>query len=380
MNKLKFALSLVLLFAVLAVIITVLFCSIRITTGPVVFECGTDEYAVVWSTSLKGSGYVKYTYEGEEKVIWDTKGGTIATDDTVHMVKVPKNELRNNTYSVGSQYVFLKASYMAYKGRTVESEEFLFSGTEKQDDIRALCISDIHGMTEEMKKSVSHFEETPDIIFMIGDISSEMIFKSQFEKNILRNAYILSGGSIPVVYTRGNHETRGEFSAQMLDYFPTNTGEFYFTFDFGGISALVLDSGEDKEDDHREYSGLVDFSSYRKKELKWLTSLEKEDFDGKYKIVLCHHPLIDTEYFGKDWETPLKNLGMDLVVGGHYHESRIVEGDLPRLIDGGKLKDMNDGEKTKWAASMMHFKDGKIAMKTVNLNGETILSEELEVK
>ena len=85
-------------------------------------------------------------------------------------------------------------------------------------------------MTEEMKKSVSYFEDTPDIIFMIGDISSEMIFKSQFEKNILRNAYILSGGSIPVVYTRGNHETRGEFSSQMLDYFPTNTGEAFNTY------------------------------------------------------------------------------------------------------------------------------------------------------
>ncbi len=378
MNKLKFALSFISVFAVLAVIVVAFFLSIRITTGPVVFECGTDEYAVVWATSLKGSGYVKYTYEGEEKILWDSQGGAIATDDKVHMVKVPKNELQNNTYSVGSQYVMLKMGYFAFKGKTVESEKIAFGGEEKQDDIKALSISDIHGMTNEMMKSVSYFEEKPDIIFMIGDISSELVYKSGFISEILGNAAVLSGGEVPVVYVRGNHETRGEFASQMIQYFPTSTGEYYFTFDFGGASFLVLDSGEDKEDDHKEYSGLVDFSSYREKELKWINSFEKEDFDGKYKIVLCHHPLIDTEYFGKDWETPLKNLEMDLVVGGHYHESRFVDGDLPRLIDGGKHDDAEGNG--SWAATMLYLKDGKISVKTINLDGETILSEEIEVK
>lgn len=380
MNKTKFALSLLALILGLAVIFGAFFLSIRITAGPVVFECGTDEYAVVWATSLKGSGYVKYTYEGEEKLVWDAQGGTIATDDTVHMVRVPKNELKNNTYSVGSQYVMLKMGYHAFRGKTVESEKIAFSGEEREDDIRALSISDIHEMPEEMKEALSYFKETPDVIFMIGDISSEMIFKSQFEKNILKNAHTLSGGSIPVVYTRGNHETRGEFSAQMLDYFPTNTGEFYFTFDFGGISALVLDSGEDKEDDHKEYSGLVDFSSYREQELQWINSLKKEDFDGKYKIVLCHDPVIGTDYFGADWETPLKNLEMDMVIGGHLHQSKLIDGELPRFVDCGKYKDANENDKVKWAASMMHFKDGKISMLTINNEGETLLNEKIEVK
>lgn len=378
MNKIKFALSAALVFAVLIVIIAAFFLSIRITTGPVVFECGGDEYAVVWSTSLKGSGYVKYTYEGEEKIIWDAPGGTIATDDTVHMVKVPKQELRNNTYSVGSRYVMLKMGYHALKGKTVESEKIAFGGEEKEDGITALSISDIHGMTKEMMASVAHFEQTPDIIFMIGDISSELIFKSAFEKNILKNASLLSKGEVPVAYVRGNHETRGEYSSQMLQYFPTNTGEYYFTFDFGGLSVLALDSGEDKEDDHREYSGLVDFSSYREQELKWINSLKKDDFDGKYKIVLCHNPAIDSAYFGKDWQTPLENLEMDLLVGGHEHQSRMIEGKLPRFVDCGKYKDAE--ENTKWAASMLHFNDGKISMLTINNEGETILDEVIEVK
>lgn len=378
MNKLKVILPIVAVILVSVIAVVVLFFSIRITTGPVIFECGGDEYAVVWATSLKGSGYVKYIYNGEEKIVWDSKSGTIATDDSIHMVKVPKEELKNNTYRVGSQYVMLKMGYHALKGKTVESDEIRFNGDEKQDDIRALCISDIHGETKQMQQSLSYFTETPDIIFMIGDISSEMIFKSQFEKNILRNASILSGGSIPVIYTRGNHETRGEFSSQMLDYFPTNTGEFYFTFDFGALSVLVLDSGEDKDDDHKEYSGLVNFASYRQQELNWISSLKKEDFDGRYKIVLSHDPVIGTDYFGKDWETPLKNLEMDMVIGGHLHESKFIDGELPRFVDCGKCKDEND--KDKWAASMVTFKNGKISMLTINNEGKTLLSEETEVK
>ncbi len=377
MNKLKVVLPIVAVALVSVIAVVALFFSIRITTGPVVFECGGDEYAVVWATSLKGSGYVKYTYNGEEKTVWDSKGGTIATDDTIHMVKVPKQELKNNTYCVGSQYVMLKMGYHALKGKTVESDEIHFNGAEKQDDIRALCISDIHGETKQMQQSLSYFSETPDIIFMIGDISSELIFKSQFEKNILRNAFILSGGSTPVVYTRGNHETRGEFSSQMLHYFPTNTGEFYFTFDFGELSVLVIDSGEDKEDDHVEYSGLVNFAAYREQELEWINSLKKEDFDGRYKIVLSHDPVIGTDYFGKDWETPLKDLDMDIVIGGHLHESKFIDGELPRFVDCGKHKD--ESEKDKWAASMVTLKDGKISMLTINNDGETLLNEKIEV-
>lgn len=376
MNKCKTLLSIFAVFLVFGAIVAAFFLSIRITTGPVVFECGTDEYAVVWSTSLKGNGYVKYTYDGEEKVIWDAQGGAIATDDTVHMVKVPKEELQNNTYSVGSQYVMIKMGYQALKGRTVESEKISFGGEEKADDIKALSVSDIHEMTKEMTQSLSHFKDKPDVIFMIGDISSELVLKSTFQKQILKNASILSGGEVPVVYVRGNHETRGEFASQMIQYFPTSTGEYYFTFDFGGISALVLDSGEDKEDNHKEYSGLVNFASYRKQELKWLKSLDKDYFDGKYKIVLCHDPLIDTDYFGEDWETPLKKLEMDMVIGGHLHESKLIEGELPRFVDCGKYEDENG--KTKWAASMVTFKEGKISMLTINNEGETLLEEEIE--
>ncbi len=118
----------------------------NISVEPAVFDCGGDYYSVVWATNGKGSGYVTYTYEGKEKNVWETSGGLIKTDDTIHSVKIPKSELQGNTYKVGSQRVGFKFGYNAFKRRTVESKEYNFNGTPKQDDIKILSISDVHYM------------------------------------------------------------------------------------------------------------------------------------------------------------------------------------------------------------------------------------------
>lgn len=344
----------------------------KIKVQPAVFDIGGDNYCIIFESSLKGSGYVRYTYNGTEKTVWDATSGIIATHDTVHKIIVPKEELRNNTYVAGTQYVPFKYAYTAKTGNIAESEPICFKGEEKEDDIKILAITDIHEMEKEVKEAVAHFDDDFDMVVMLGDITSNFEKKEKFTDHVLTDAAFLSKGEIPVVYTRGNHETRGEYASQLLQYFPTVTGEFYYTFDFGGLSAIVLDSGEDKEDSHKEYSGLIDFSSYREKEYKWITSLNAEDFTGKYKIVFCHFPKIE-DHFGMNWMTPLKDLGFSLVVGGHHHTSELFDLELPALDACGKYKD-------GWAATSLTLKDGNIRMLTINTEGETILDETIAVE
>lgn len=350
---------------------------IRITVEPAVFDCGDEYYAVVWVTSTKGSGYVKYTYNGEEKVIWDTSTGIVNTDDTIHSVLVPKEELQGNKYKVGSQYVGYKYGYNAALGKTVESKEYSFRGIPKDDGIKFLSISDIHYMEKEMKKSLEYFaDETPDFVVMLGDITSTLETKSQFTDYFLKDAAYLSQSVIPIVYARGNHETRGEFGAELINYLPTETDDFYFTFDFGSLGAVVIDSGEDKEDSHEEYDGLIQFEEYRNREYNWLTSLEKSEFENcRYKIAFSHNPKI-SNYFGKDWTAPLKALDMDLIIGAHYHRTEFIEaeGELPIFIDGGKC-----GDKV-WAASMVTLENDTIRMLTIDNNGNTLLDKTINVE
>lgn len=346
--------------------------SIKIMAGPAVFECG-DAYAVVWATSAKGSGKIIIEKDGKEKVFWDAKSGDIKTHDKVHVVKVAKDELIGCTYRVWSQRVNYKWGYDSFIGNTVSSDKIKFGGQPKKDNINILCVSDVHDRSKEMYQSIEFFKEKPDMLALIGDISSEVEYKNRYIKGILVHAGNITKGEIPIVYARGNHETRGEFASQMINYFPHSTGEFYFTFNFGDVSAIVLDPGEDKEDDHPEYSGLVDFSSYREQEYNWLCSLKKEDFPGKYLVVFSHDPTIKS-HFGKDWTVPLNELEADIIVGGHLHISDFRDEKPPVYIECGKRQKTDE-----FAAGMLTLNNGKIEMLTINNKGETLLNKTIEI-
>jgi hypothetical protein len=75
---------------------------------------------------------------------------------------------------------------------------------------------------------------------------------------------------LPLVYVRGNHDTRGSFARHLLDYFPTDTGRYYYSFNHAGVAFLVLDGGEEKGDENVEYAGLVEFEPYLRQEVQWL--------------------------------------------------------------------------------------------------------------
>lgn len=339
----------------------------KISVSPAVFEYGGDDYCVIWETSKKGAGYVKYTYEGEEVVRYDEAGGVIRTDDTIHRVFVPREELRENDYVVGSQYVGFKQAYDAIKGETVESDAIRFGGAEKEDDIKILSVSDIHGAEFFLYRAVSRLDYTPDLIVLLGDAASQMETKAQFSGKVLENAAKLSGGSVPVAFVRGNHEARGEFAPRLKDYLPASQDGLYYSFDFGALSAVALDTGEDKEDSDREYGGLADFETYRAREQKWIDSLRSDDFGGKYKLVFAHIPDISA-FFGRDWAGPFREMGFDLQVSAHLHEAKFTDGELPVLVDGGT-------QIAGFLVSTIVLKDGKIEVTVTNFLGKTVLSE-----
>ena len=90
---------------------------------------------------------------------------------------------------------------------------------------------------------------------------------------------MLTPAGIPIFATRGNHENRGSFSPSFLDYFPTSTGEVYYTFRQGPAYFVVLDCGEDKPDSDIRYYGLSTTDAYREQEARWLKGVvESEEY------------------------------------------------------------------------------------------------------
>lgn len=109
---------------------------------------------------------------------------------------------------------------------------------------------------------------------MLGDCAPALMSEDDIADYILDFAAELSGGSMPVIYVRGNHETRGRAAAELAECIGYN--QFYYTTSLGNYDFVVLDSCEDKEDSHPEYGGMVDYQNYRTDMVEWLESLEKQ--------------------------------------------------------------------------------------------------------
>lgn len=338
-----------------------------IDTPAAVFESGDDMYTVIWTTTKKGSGYITYSYAGKDYTVTDQVSGNIRTDDTIHSVRVPKAHLDRNTYTYHSESVPFKFGYFAFKGKTVSSEPVEFGGYSDGETVRFLVLSDIHAEMGPVLEAVSHFSEKPSMIILNGDIVSSMEFKSNFVK-ILSYAAELTGGKIPAAYIRGNHEPRGEFAANTAQYFKTSTGGLYYTFNYGPVWAIAGDSGEDKEDSHKEYSGLVDFTQYIADETKWLNALEPDTAEGNlYRLCFVHQPYLD--FYGNDWISPLSDKGIQAVISGHTHSLVLdyKEGSAPfhRIIDGGKSEEFG------YIATMLTFEGENMNLRSVRADGTT---------
>ena len=327
----------------------------RIDSEASVFESGDDMYTVIWSTSLPGTGYVTYEYEGEEYTVWDEQYAIIRSTDSVHSVRIPKEHLDNNTYTYHSQHVGTKRAYVAVKGRTVSSDPVEFRGYTGQDEIHTLLLSDIHENPDNAEKAMKNFDVPADLLIMNGDEVSLMTTERKF-KQVLTYAHRFSKGEIPVIYTRGNHENRGEYSIPSVEIFKTTTGGMYYTCNYGPISFLCLDTGEDKKDTDWTYSSLVDLTTYIGEETAWMESLTPDE-DAEYRIAVGHMPNADNRY-GYDWTDTLEWLGIDLYIAAHKHRISYEynKGKFPfyQMIDGGKSRDDD------YLATMLTFSGDEI--------------------
>ena len=356
-----------------ALSLPVLSINFKFDTESAVFESGDGMYTVMWTTTRPGSGYVTYTFGGKDYTVYDAVGGNIRSTDTIHSVRVPKAHIDNNTYTYHSQYVGTKQAYTAVKGKTIDSKPVDFAGYKGESEINALVIADVHDGPDRSEKAMKYFDKTPSIIILDGDMSSQMETKKDFI-NILKYAHQFSEGKIPVAYARGNHEPRGEYASEMLRYFRTTTGGLYYTFSYGPLWAVVLDSGEDKEDGNGEYNGLVDFRSYIAEETKWLANVEAPD--SPYRIAVSHKPELD-DLDGNQWLGMLGNIGTDAVISGHWHtlDLHFREGSAPfyRFITGP------DSDSSNAAAAMFTFSEGGIKAVAYNWKGECLADESFPI-
>ena len=327
--------------------------------GPYLQWPGPDSITVRWLTQSPCFSWVVY---GEDKDKMDRKAeaftdGLVQAYNTVHVITLKGLEPgKQYYYRICSRKIDDFQPYKVTYGTTFESERYTCrTAGPEAERISFLVFNDIHDRPESFPLLLQYQGEGErDFIFLNGDMFDYQTDEDQLVKHLLQPLGGLPART-PFFFSRGNHEARGKFARHLPDYFNGEDPRFFFSFQYGPMYAIVLDSGEDKADDSPEYFGLVDFDRYRVMQAEWLKEeVKKKAFrKAKYKVVFSHIPLYNAgEWHGtmhcrEVWGSILNDAGIDLLVSGHTHVYGVHPAEkgkhnYPIVIGGGP----KDGKRT----------------------------------
>lgn len=277
-----------------------------------------------------------------ENEYYDDSNGILRSGRLTHKMTVPMAELEAaRSYTVRWRKMIERKPYRSEVGEIEEYTSAFRPIDPNKERINIYNIADAHNRVDGPINAGKYFERTGeelDLLLLNGDIPNHSGDVAYFEA-IHRIAAGVTGGEIPVVFARGNHDTRGVCAELIEDYTPTDNGVSYYTFRLGPVWGIVMDCAEDKPDDHVEYAHTICCEDFRRRETRWLEALcnaEKPEYsDGgiKYKIVVVHNPFterrnppfdIEEDTFAH-WASLLReNVKPHLMICGHVHKCYVT--------------------------------------------------------
>lgn len=288
------------------------------TYGTVVYAV-EDNYQIVFSTSDSAMAWVEI--DGE--CYYDLYAGSMKSIDRVHKVEVPQTVLDSaGSYSIHAKQMIYRGPFGGYTGPEI-SESYAFHPVDTADGLDYFALSDVH---EAVDAAAAAAEGAHDFIVLIGDLVS-MVETEKDAQLANELAHKITGGEIPVIYARGNHEIKGEYSEDLWKYVGAKGQDYYYSVTLGtDVFCLVLDMGEDHEDDWWEYYGTAQFDLYRQEQTEFLEEiLENGEFEKyRYRLALCHIPTqhVDNKFesFKQEWTRLLNEMDIDMCLSGHKHK------------------------------------------------------------
>lgn len=315
--------------------------AIDIVYGPYLQEVTQTEATIVWVTNQKAISWVEVAPNDTQNFYAESRPAFYQTYlgkrvlGKVHKIKV--QGLQPGTvyrYRVLSKEIISQKGHVISYGTVASTDVYsrpalTFQTLDpEKETLKIAVVNDIHGDNSLLTSLLQHTKkENMDFVFFNGDMVSHMENEEQLFTGFINTAVQLFASEIPFFFVRGNHESRGDFADQYLNYFPTSTRKPYYAFRDGPAYFIVLDGGEDKPDDDIEYYGLSDFDQYRIEQAEWLKQImQGPDFkEALFRVVLIHVPPIQSTWHGplhvNKLFAPILNDGkIDLMICGHTHE------------------------------------------------------------
>jgi len=325
----------------------------KILTGPYLQTNFGNSISILWITSKNSASWVEYgeTADKMDKKAYGRSELGLKPAGRLNCVKL-ENLQPGATYfyKIVSREIIDFQPYKLTYGDSVSgaAESFVNTNVAKEE-ISFVMINDIHDRPKSIPQLLDLDKGNKrDFIFFNGDVFDYQTDEKQIIDHMLQPCVDYFAKTTPFVYVRGNHETRGKFARDFAAYFD-HVG--YTAFTLGPVRFVILDTGEDKEDTHPVYAGIVDFDRYREEQAVWLEhEVNRKEFkNAPFRIVMMHIP---PRYSGDAhgavhctqlFEPIMNRAKVDLVLSGHTHQYK-VHGPAPKLnsypiIIGGGPKD-----------------------------------------
>lgn len=303
----------------------------RFDSTPVVYAV-EDNYQIVFTTTARSTAWVEI--DGVEYNA--SYAGYRTSEDRVHKVTVPMDKLDNaKSYTINSRAMILRGPYSAFQGHT-KSKEYNWRGVDNDGEFNYYVLSDTH--TEYLKPIAAggYFGDKLDLLICCGDTANWL----DTGADVAYGLKIMGGitkGEIPVVYARGNHETKGLIADELYKYVGSVNEKFYYTFRLKNVWGVVLDLGEDHADDWKEFYDASRFDEYRAEQTEFLDGIiadKDNEYDAEgvdYRIAVCHMPITfmyrndDAKEYKEDWIERLNQMKLTMCYGGHRHQLMYVD-------------------------------------------------------
>ena len=311
----------------------------RFTYEPVVYAV-EDTYQIVFTTNHPSTAWVEI--DGE--AYYELYAGSMKSKDTVHKITVPQEKLdAAKAYSIHGEKMIYRGPFGGFKGEEI-SKTYTFRPVNSADGLVYYTMTDVHHAREGAVAAARSVENL-DFLVILGDSVGMMDYEEDVQfTNLL--AHDVTGGQIPVVYARGNHEIKGAYAELLHKYVGSKNESFYYWFTLSDVFGITLDLGEDHDDGWWEYYGTDRFTLYHEEQTKFLRELveTKPYEDYHYTLVACHIPIQfvnsrkDHVEVKGEWTELLNQIQPDLAVYGHQHDLYpFLEGQDTMYNDAGKL-------------------------------------------
>ena len=333
---------------------------------------------LVWETTIPAYSWVEYGTDTlnlkQKRLIID---GQAEFNESIHKIRL-EDLISGQTYyyRVCSQEILQYKAYSKKFGHIAKSEFYSFTMPDAEtDSFTAVIFNDLHQRPNVFQALLKQVEKVDyDFVVFNGDCIDDPANHDQATRFIKLLTEGVHGDRTPTLFIRGNHEIRNAYSIGLRKHFDYVGGKTYGAFNWGDTRIVMLDCGEDKTDDHKEYSGLNDFTQLRHEQVGFLQEeLQSKAFKKADKRILIHHiPLYGCDNLCWNlWEPLLRKAPFHVSINAHthrfaYHPEGSLKNNYPVVIGGGN--------KVENATVMiLEKKKGELRIKVLDATGKVLL-------